>query len=172
MQYLQNKDHQHHKWQQQKSWVSFPDCQGAQDKQLTQYLLTPRSKWRMLQNSWKFQFVYPDTSDQNHGPAWRTQSFLLSGICTVILWQDYCGKGNLRKSYSSTVGRRFPIENAFSYTVKKGYSYLCMWMTLNWLERNKLLIRRGKYSTKKSIWENQHLSLIMYTWDALKDNVK
>ena len=21
-------------------------------------------------------------------------------------------------------------------------------------------------------WENQHLSLIMYTWDALKDNVK
>ena len=25
---------------------------------------------------------------------------------------------------------------------------------------------------KKSIWENQHLSLIMYTWAALKDNVK
>ena len=24
----------------------------------------------------------------------------------------------------------------------------------------------------KSIWENQHLSLIMYTWAALKDNVK
>ena len=23
----------------------------------------------------------------------------LEGICTVILWQDYCGKGNLRKSY-------------------------------------------------------------------------
>ena len=38
--------------------------------------------------------------------------------------------------------------------------------------RNKILIRCGKYSTKKSIWENQHLSLIMYTWDALKDNVK
>ena len=25
---------------------------------------------------------------------------------------------------------------------------------------------------KKLMWENQHLSLIMYTWDALKDNVK
>ena len=25
---------------------------------------------------------------------------------------------------------------------------------------------------KKSIWENQHLSLIMYSWPALKDNVK
>ena len=52
------------------------------------------------------------------------------------------------------------------------FFYLCMWMTSNWLERNKTLIRCGKYSIKKSISENQHLSLIMYTWDALKDNVK
>ena len=36
---------------------------------------------------------------QNHGPVWKTQSFLLKGICTVILWQDCYGKGNLRKSY-------------------------------------------------------------------------
>ena len=35
----------------------------------------------------------------NHGPVWKTQSFLLNRICTVILWQDYCGKGNLRKFY-------------------------------------------------------------------------
>ena len=27
-----------------------PDCQGAQDKQLTQCLLKPRSRWKMLQN--------------------------------------------------------------------------------------------------------------------------
>ena len=70
------------------------------------------------------------------------------------------------------VWRRFPIENAESYTVKKGYSYLCMWTTSIWRERNKTLIRCGKYSTKKSIWENQHLSWITYTWDALKDKVK
>ena len=42
----------------------------------------------------------------------------------------------------------------------------------NWLERNKILIRCGNYSTKKSIWENQHLSWIMYTWAALKDKLK
>ena len=88
-----------------------------------------------------------------------------------ILWQDYCGKGNLRKSYWDTVGRRFPIGNAYSYTVKKDYSYLCVWMTFNWLERNKTSIRCGKYSTKKLIWENQQHSLTMYTWDVLKDNV-
>ena len=54
MQYSPNKDHQHHKWQQQKSWISCPDCQDAQDKQLTQYLLILRSKWKMLQHYWKF----------------------------------------------------------------------------------------------------------------------
>ena len=41
---------------------------------------------------------------------------------------------------------------------------------IKWLERNKILIRCGKYSIKKSIWENQHLSWIMKTWAALKDN--
>ena len=46
-----------------------------------------------------FEFVYHDTNGRNHGPVWKTQSFLLSEICMVILWQDYYGKGNLRKSY-------------------------------------------------------------------------
>ena len=38
--------------------------------------------------------------------------------------------------------------------------------------KKQILIRCGKYSTKKLIWEHQHLSWIMYTWGALKDNVK
>ena len=32
-----------------------------------------------------FGFVYHDTNGLNHGPVWKTQSFLLKGICTVIL---------------------------------------------------------------------------------------
>ena len=55
---------------------------------------------------------YDDTNGQNHGPVWKTQSFLLKGIYMVILWQHYHGKGTLRKSYRSTVGWRFPIRNA------------------------------------------------------------
>ena len=39
------------------------------------------------------------TNGLSHGPVWKTQSFFLNGICMVILWQDYYGKGNLRKSY-------------------------------------------------------------------------
>ena len=76
-----------------------------------------------------FGFVYHDTNGQNHGPVWKTQSFLLSEICTVILWQDYCGKGNLRKFYCNMAGRKFQIGNVSLYIVKKDYSYLCMWMT-------------------------------------------
>ena len=46
-----------------------------------------------------FGLVYHDTNGLHHGPVWKIQSFPLKGICSVILWQDYCGKGNLRKSY-------------------------------------------------------------------------
>ena len=71
---------------------------------------------------------------------------------------------------AARLGEGFQIVNAYSFTVKKGYSYLCMWMTSNWLERNETLIRCGKYSTKKSFWENHHLPWIMCTWAALNDN--
>ena len=67
-------------------------------------------------------------------------------------------------------GRKIPNWECLFVHREKDYSYLCMWMTYSWLERNRILIRGGKYSTKKSIWENQHPSLIMCTWDALKDN--
>ena len=52
------------------------------------------SKNRSVQT---FGFVYHDRNGQNHGPVWKFQSFLLSEICMAILWQDYYGKGNVRK---------------------------------------------------------------------------
>ena len=50
----------------------------------------------MLQNYWKFQslkvqtygFVYQSKTGQNQGPVWKIQSFLLSEIFMVILWQQ------------------------------------------------------------------------------------
>ena len=45
-----------------------------------------------------FGFVYRSTNGRNHGPVWKTQSFLLNEIYMVILWQDSNGKGNLRRS--------------------------------------------------------------------------
>ena len=46
-------------------------------------------------------------------------------------------------------GRKFQIGNVSLYIVKKDHSYLCMWMTQNWLERNKILIRCGKVLNKE-----------------------
>ena len=61
------------------------------------------------------------------------------------------------------------MGNAYSFNREKGLflSVVCG-MTSIWRERNKILIRCAKYSIKKLIWENQHLSLIMHTLDVLK----
>ena len=40
--------------------------------------------------------------------------------------RDYFGKGNLEKFYRNTDGRKFQIGNVYSYTEKKGCSFLCM----------------------------------------------
>ena len=46
-------------------------------------------------------------------------------------------------------GRKFQIGDVTLYIVNMGYTYLCMWMTQNWLERNKILIRCGKLLNKE-----------------------
>ena len=81
-----------------------PSCAGqAADavSAYTQVKMEDAHKLLKIQNRsvQRFGFVYRDTNGLNHGPVWKIQSFLLSGTCTVILWQDYYGKGNLRKSY-------------------------------------------------------------------------
>ena len=47
----------------------------------------------------------------NHGPVRKTQSFLLNGNCTAILWQDYHGKSNTR---TTTVGKQFQIGYVYA----------------------------------------------------------
>ena len=116
-----------------KVWTWYQDYHDAQDKRQTQYPLTPKSKWKMHQRYWKcqrqnvqiFGYVYHDTNGRNHGPVWKIHLSLINGICTVLLWHDCCGKGNSRKFYQNMVGKKFWIENAYSVTGKKGYSYLC-----------------------------------------------
>ena len=107
--------------------------------------LYPRSKWKMVQNCWQFQnrnvqtfgFVYHDTKGLNHGPVWKIQSFFSKGICTVILQQDYRGKGNLKKFHLETVGK---ISNWECLVVNQenGLSCLCMWTTKNCLEETNI----------------------------------
>ena len=93
---------------------------------------------------------------------------------------------SVRTSFGTTVMRKVIWENPLEVRLGEGFQLgmlirtpwkriilicVCVWHK-NWLERNKKLFRCGKYSIQKLVWENQHLSLIMYTWDLLKDNVK
>ena len=75
-----------------------PGCDGQAADAVSAYTqvnmedapkLLKNSKNRSVQT---FGFVYHDTNGLNHGPVWKTQSFLLKGICTVIhlaglLWE-------------------------------------------------------------------------------------
>ena len=79
----------------------------------------------VIENSKVRMSRYLDTSGQNtngpnHGPVWKMQSFFLSETCIVILWQDYCGKGNSRKFYHNTVGKKFQVVNAYFVNREEG----------------------------------------------------
>ena len=140
-QYSLNQDHKHLKRQQLRSCTSYPDCQVAMDMQRTQYLLIPKQKWMMVLTCWKDpKSECPDIWIRLPRHKWP-KSWSSMEDPVVPLERN---------------GRRFPIGNAHLYTMRKCYSYLCMWMTSNGLERNIILIRCGMYSIKKSIWESQH----------------
>ena len=81
-----------------------PGCDGQAADAVSAYTQVKNGRCsQIMQNSkigvQTFGFVYHDTNGLNHGPVWKTQSFLLNEICMVILWKDYSGKGNLRRSY-------------------------------------------------------------------------
>ena len=117
-------------------------------------------------------FVYHVTNGRNHGPVLKTQSLLLNGIYTVILWQDYYGKGKLRKFYWNTLGKKFQTGTVICQSRQEDYSYPCMWTISNWHPRQKTWNRLGEFSWKTLTWENQHHFLTMYIWIALKESVK
>ena len=94
------------------------------DKQQTQYRLTPKLKWKMLTNYWKFQnrsvqtfgYVYEETNGLNHGPIWKTH------FGRTIM------ESNLRKSYWNMAGRKFQIGDVSLFIVKKDYTFLSVYV--------------------------------------------
>ena len=144
-QYSLNKNLQHLKWQPPRSWISSPDCRVAMDKQLTQYLLNTQAKMeyahKITENSQIGMSRHLDSSTtityaQNHGPVWKSQSFLLNEICMVILlagllWQRPFGLSLLGYGWE-----KVSLWECFLYTVKKDYSYLVYggWHQIGWKE--------------------------------------
>ena len=92
------------------------------------WIRLPRHKWPKSWSSMEDPVV----------PSW-TKSVWSSLGRTVM------GKGIWENLIDVRLGVSFQLGLLFSNTVRKDYSYLCMWMTSNWLERNKVSIRCGKY---------------------------
>ena len=103
-----------------------PGCAGQAEGAVSAYIQVKlEDAPTFLKNSEVRVSMYLDTSTEPEMVQimvqWKTQLFLLSGICTVILWQDYYRKDNLRKSYCSTFGRMFPNENVFLNRAKMAF---------------------------------------------------
>ena len=167
-QHLQSEVHLRHKWRPQK--VIAADAVSAYTQVKMEdaptWLKIPMSEcpdiWiRLPTHKW------PKSWSSMEDPVVPHERNLYGHLLAGLLWEKQC-----EKVLFEHVWEKFQIGNAYLYTVEKDYSCPCMWITSNWLERNKILIRCGKHLTKKLIWENQHVSWIMYTWDALNDNAK
>ena len=95
-QYLLNKDLQHDSFKtsgmRRTSSRRSISLHPGQDGRCTVVIENSKS-----QNVQIFGYVYQNTNGQNRCPAWKTWSFFLSEICTVILWRDYYRKGNSGK---------------------------------------------------------------------------
>ena len=153
--------------------------QGAQNKQLMQYPLKLRSKWKMLHryeiirchNAKIFEYVHWSTNFPNHGPAWKTQSFLLKGICTVTLWQDHW-KGNFEKVLLEHGWEKVLNWECLFVNRARGLFLSVHVDDIKLAEQTENRNRFGKFSWRTLIWENQHHFLTMCIWVALKDNAK
>ena len=102
-----------------------------------QYLLIPRSKWKMLQHFFenfqigKSRHLDSSTTTQvakirssMEDPVVPLERNLCGHPLAGLLWERQFEKILLKYGWE-----KIPIGNAYSYTVKKGYSFLCMCMT-------------------------------------------
>ena len=111
MQCSLNKDHQHLKWQPQKSWTLYQDYQDAHDKQQMQYplILYSGQNGRCInvnrnfqsQNVQTFGYVCWNTSGQNHDPVWKpsrsspkesVRSLFGRTLMEKAIWESSIGK--------------------------------------------------------------------------------
>ena len=135
--------------------------------------------WILCSIHWTRIISFSNDSSKSHGyhlqiarvrrtSSWRSICFCPSenGRCSTIFENSQIGMSRHLDSSTTTQMAKIMVQ----YGRPSRFSWA--WTTLSWMERNRTLIRCGIYSIKKMLWENQHLSLIMCTWDVLKDNAK
>ena len=121
----------------QKSWISSPDCLGAQDRQRMQHWLKPKKKWKMLTNCQKIpksecpdiwirlpRNKWPKSWSSMEDPVVPLERNLYGHPLAGLLRERQFEKILLKHGWE-----KIPNWNVSLFIVKKDYSYLCMWMT-------------------------------------------
>ena len=82
-----------------------------------------------IRNVRVFGYLYRETNGLNHGPVWKTQSFLLSEIWWSSLSRTVVGKA-VRQNFTGTrLGGKFPTGNVYFVHSEKGLFFsLCVGM--------------------------------------------
>ena len=121
-----------------------------------------------------FGFVDHDTSGPNHGPVWKTQSFLLNEINLY----GHPLAGMLRERQFEKILLKCGWEEvsnwecSFVHREKGSVLSVCV-DDIKLAGKKQNIYPMWKVLNKEvDFWENQHHSLIMKTWGALKDTVK
>ena len=149
------------------------------DKQQTHYRLKPR--WTM-EDGYKLliipksecpdiwirlsRYKWPKSWSSMEDPVVPLERNLYGHLLAGLVWERRFEKVLLKHGWEKIPNWECPFVHR-----EKGLFFSVYVDDKKRLKRNKILFQCGNYSTKKSIWENQHLSWIMYTWDSLKDNV-
>ena len=120
MQYSLNKDLQHLKWQQLKSWISYPDCQDAQDKQLMQYPAYTQVKMEDAQKLWNIPQV---------GMSRHLESSQMAQIM-VQYRRPSCSSWaeSVRSSFGRTVMGKAVWGNPIEARLGKGSNWECLFV--------------------------------------------
>ena len=135
-------------------------------KMLTNYLKVSRSECpdigiRLPRHKW------PKSWSSMEDPVVPLERNLYGHPMAGLLWERQFEKILLQYSWEKVSN----WECLFVHR-EKGL-FLSVWVDdIKLAGKNQNIDLMWNVSIKKSIWENQHLSLIMYTWHVLKDNVK
>ena len=115
----------------------------------------------------------PDICGLNHGPVSKTQSFLLSEICNGHPLAGLLCERQFEKILLKYGWEKVSTWECLFVHREKGL-FLSVYVDDIKLAGEKQNINPMWKALNKESWlgENQHLSLIMYTWCVLKDNVK
>ena len=137
--------------------TKLPDCEGQAADAVSAYTHVKLEDAPRLP-----EIPKPECPDgRSLCPVWKTQLFLLSGICMVICYQDCCGNGNLKKyclnlgEKSAELGLSFCSQETMNILVGVRGRHQNGWKEAEYGTH----VLNGNANQKKPLLKNTHICL-------------